>query len=438
MSQPVTTAAATGGPADFDFLMGRWQVRNRRRRQWLAGCHDWEEFDATCEARPSLDGLGHRRVPHRPLRRFTGMSLRLFHPGTGQWSIYWASTRRPGVLEPPVTGAFAGDTGTFDGADTFDGRPVLVRFLWSGVTTPAPRWEQAFSADNGQTWESQLGDGLHPRLTGFLVPRSPARSPCTRAGTRRRGTRQLRHPARRGAIETNNGIILNCDADRWCGWRRGMESIERFVIGQLAAWEVPGCAIAAVRDGAVVLAGGWGRRDLAADLPVTPDTLFAIGSTTKAFTAATVGALVEDGLLDGMNLATSPTSSRSCSFSDPDGDITALTVPFEPSVEALRFDRLPDAPALDPEVLRPLCGTYTMGPIEVTVTQKADRLLTIAAPGAPPFELRAGRGLRFEVTGQPGLTIEFELDETGAVAWLVAQPLGIFHPKALSGPSAGP
>ena len=125
-------------------------------------------------------------------------------------------------------------------------------------------------------------------------------------------------------------------------------------------------------------------------------------------------------------------------LSDPDGDITALTVPFEPSVEALRFDRLPDAPALDPEVLRRLCGTYTMGPIEVTVTQKADRLLTIAAPGAPPFELRAGRGLRFEVTGQPGLTIEFELDETGAVAWLVAQPLGIFHPKALSGPSAGP
>lgn len=83
-------------------------------------------------------------------------------------------------------------------------------------------------------------------------------------------------------------------------------------------------------------------------------------------------------------------------------------------------------------------GTYIMGPIEVTVTQKADRLLTIAAPGAPPFELRAGRGLRFEVTGQPGLTVEFELDETGAVARLVAQPLGIFHPKALSGPSAGP
>jgi hypothetical protein len=116
-------------------------------------------------------------------------------------------------------------------------------------------------------------------------------------------------------------------------------------------------------------------------------------------------------------------------LADPDGDITALTVPFEPAVEALRFDRLPDAPARDPDVLRRLCGTYTMGPMEITVAQKSGRVLTVTAPGAPPFALRAGRGLRFEVPGQPGITVEFELDETGAVARLVVQPLGIFLPK---------
>ena len=117
-------------------------------------------------------------------------------------------------------------------------------------------------------------------------------------------------------------------------------------------------------------------------------------------------------------------------LSDPDGDITALTVPFEPSVEPLRFERLPDARARDPEVLRRLCGTYTMGPIEVVVARQGDHVLTVATPGAPPFELQAGRGLRFEVKGQPGITAEFELDETGAVVQLVAQPLGIFRPKA--------
>ena len=114
---------------------------------------------------------------------------------------------------------------------------------------------------------------------------------------------------------------------------------------------------------------------------------------------------------------------------DPDGDITALTVPFEPSVGPLRFDRLPDARARDPEVLRRLCGTYIMGPIEVVVALQGDHVLTVATPGAPPFELQAGRGLRFEVKGQPGITAEFELDETGTVVRLVAQPLGIFRPK---------
>jgi len=39
------------------------------------------------------------------------------------------------------------------GADSFDGKPILVRFTWSGVTTPTPRWEQAFSAHGGGTWE---------------------------------------------------------------------------------------------------------------------------------------------------------------------------------------------------------------------------------------------------------------------------------------------
>jgi CubicO group peptidase (beta-lactamase class C family) len=114
-------------------------------------------------------------------------------------------------------------------------------------------------------------------------------------------------------------------------------------------------------------------------------------------------------------------------LSDPDGDIMALTVPFEPSLGPLRFDRLPDAPAR--EVLRRLCGTYAMGPIELVVALKGEQVLTVAIPGAPPLELQPIRDLRFEVTGQPGITAEFELDQAGAVVRLVAQPIGIFHPK---------
>ena len=51
-------------------------------------------------------------------------------------------------------GAFSGDTGVFEGEDTFEGRPILVRFIWSRTTSGKPRWEQAFSEDGGETWET--------------------------------------------------------------------------------------------------------------------------------------------------------------------------------------------------------------------------------------------------------------------------------------------
>ena len=123
-------------------------------------------------------------------------------------------------------------------------------------------------------------------------------------------------------------------------------------------------------------------------------------------------------------------------LSDPDGDITGLTVPFEPLVEPLRFDRLADTRAQDPEVLRRLCGTYVMGPIEIVIAQRDDNVLTATTPNASAFELQPGRGLRFGVKNQPGVTAEFELDESGAVDRLLVQPIGIFRPKTSEGDAA--
>jgi hypothetical protein len=143
------------GARGFDFWMGRWKVRNRMLRERLKGSSDWIHFEATSVARPLLDGLGNEdefRTDHDG--GFIGMSFRFFDPMTDLWAIYWADSRRPGVLDPPVFGSFSGDTGLFEGSDTFEGRPILVRFVWSGVTTPTPRWEQAFSDDDGETWET--------------------------------------------------------------------------------------------------------------------------------------------------------------------------------------------------------------------------------------------------------------------------------------------
>jgi len=140
---------------DFDFWMGSWRVQNRYLRKRLAGSEDWVEFEATVAAHPILDGMGNEDEFRTDYAGgFIGMSFRFFNPTTRQWAIYWADSRRPGLLDPPVIGAFSGDTGLFEGADTFEGKPILMRFLWSRVTTTNPRWEQAFSADRGRTWET--------------------------------------------------------------------------------------------------------------------------------------------------------------------------------------------------------------------------------------------------------------------------------------------
>ena len=117
-------------------------------------------------------------------------------------------------------------------------------------------------------------------------------------------------------------------------------------------------------------------------------------------------------------------------LSDPDGDVNALTVPFEPLVESLRFARRPASHG--PEVLRGLCGTYAMGPIEIVVALRGERTLTATGPGSPPVDLEPISGLRFGVPDQPAVTAEFELDDNGVVTRLILQPLGIFLPKEAS------
>lgn len=77
-----------------------------------------------------------------------------------------------------------------------------------------------------------------------------------------------------------------------------LSGFDAFVDDALKGWEVPGVAIAVVKDGKVVYAKGFGTKELGKDDPVTTKTLFAIGSSTKAFTTFTMGTLVDEGKLD--------------------------------------------------------------------------------------------------------------------------------------------
>jgi CubicO group peptidase (beta-lactamase class C family) len=80
--------------------------------------------------------------------------------------------------------------------------------------------------------------------------------------------------------------------------RQGLDGLDDFINQALKDWKVPGLALAVVQDGKVVLLKGYGYRDLEKQMPVTPTTLFAIGSITKSFTVTTLGMLMDEGKVD--------------------------------------------------------------------------------------------------------------------------------------------
>lgn len=74
--------------------------------------------------------------------------------------------------------------------------------------------------------------------------------------------------------------------------------IDETVATWLSEWKVPGMALAVVKDGEMIFARGFGKRNLDSDDAVTPQTIFAIGSSSKAFTAASLAMLVDEGKLN--------------------------------------------------------------------------------------------------------------------------------------------
>jgi len=81
------------------------------------------------------------------------------------------------------------------------------------------------------------------------------------------------------------------------GQEAPLNGFDDYVNKALREWEVPGLAIAIVKDDRIVLAKGYGIRKLGDPAPVNERTLFAIGSSSKAFTAASVAMLVDEGKL---------------------------------------------------------------------------------------------------------------------------------------------
>jgi hypothetical protein len=156
--EPTPTPAMTAlrdGQRDFDFLIGKWKYHLKRLQNPLTGSKTWIEFDGTGVCRPIWNGNAQidELDVNGPTGRVQGLTLRLYNPESRQWNLNWSNASK-GTLDIPTIGSFDGNgRGEFYDQETYRGRTIFVRYVWSGTKTGTPHFEQSFSDDGGKTWE---------------------------------------------------------------------------------------------------------------------------------------------------------------------------------------------------------------------------------------------------------------------------------------------
>jgi hypothetical protein len=159
------------GQHDFDFEIGSWKIHLSRLKDRLVGSKEWVQFDGTSMTRKVWGGRSNLEEfeTDSPTGHIEGLTLRVYNPQTHQWSIYWANSKDPDLGQTiiPMVGEFKGGQGEFYDQETWKGRSVYVRFLWSKITPNSAHFEQSYSADGGKTWEvnwitdqTRVGDGV--------------------------------------------------------------------------------------------------------------------------------------------------------------------------------------------------------------------------------------------------------------------------------------
>ncbi len=153
-SKAAAQAEERDGQHDFDPLIGTWKYHLKRRLHPLTGSNTWVELDGTGVCYKIWDGRANLDTIEvdGPNLHIEGLTLRLYNPQSHQWRLYWANSKT-GVLDPPQVGEFKNGRGEFFAQDTINGKTILIRYVWTDLTTNSPHFEQSFSDDGGKTWE---------------------------------------------------------------------------------------------------------------------------------------------------------------------------------------------------------------------------------------------------------------------------------------------
>jgi hypothetical protein len=141
--------APTGKPGDFDFLTGRWNIKNRQ----LKAGGTWDEFDGEATVTGLLAGVASVEELRIPARGFSGMGLRLLDIEHKLWADFWVNAKSGVLAPPPSWGSFVDGVGLWDADDEDGDERLIVRGAWDRITPTSCRWYQASSRDQGRSWQ---------------------------------------------------------------------------------------------------------------------------------------------------------------------------------------------------------------------------------------------------------------------------------------------
>jgi hypothetical protein len=145
--------AGSGPEDDFDFNMGHWKTDIRAATNPLSSPGSWTHLQGTHVVYRVWDDwadIGQLEVDG-PGGHVEYLALRLYDRKSHQWRVYFANGKA-GTLEQPMIGEFRNGVGTFVGLDEMDGKTVLIRNVWSGITPQSCDQDWAISVDGGKTW----------------------------------------------------------------------------------------------------------------------------------------------------------------------------------------------------------------------------------------------------------------------------------------------
>ena len=176
---------ARDGAHDFDFNFGVWHTHIRRVLDPLSGSDKSMELNGTVTVRKIWGGRAQLEEIEAdgPNGHWEGLTLFLYNPQSHQWSQSFIDSET-GDLNTPTIGAFQDGRGELFAQDTFHGKSILIRGVWSQIAQDSHRYEESYSNDGGKTWAAAFIADLtrEPNTSATTPPATGANADAEHAG----------------------------------------------------------------------------------------------------------------------------------------------------------------------------------------------------------------------------------------------------------------